>query len=229
MNKFVRPLIRPFKPILKKVAPSLFKYDTLEYWTKKEGPIYFDYWRKNYEGTEKYKLQANIIINTLKEIEFNSLLDYGCGYGRITKLIEKNFHGKKLFGCDVSKHQIQNSRKYLGPDSGCTMIVTDGKSIPFKDNEFDVVMCCDVLLHQTHDLIDIVRNELIRVSNKYVMLYEGNYSENEVTEDSKTDGSPGKSCHKHNHIGFFNDNGFNIIKKEFVKELGNYIMLFEKQ
>ena len=47
----------------------------------------------------------------LKKISFNSVLEFGCDYGRITKLILDNFSLNYYTAFDVSPHQLYNAKK----------------------------------------------------------------------------------------------------------------------
>ncbi len=220
----LKPLL---KPILKKLFPKYFNYSTLEYWTKIEGPHYFNYWKAQNEDLSSYQLQCQILISRLKEIDFKSILDYGCGYGRILKHIGINFPFTTIEGCDISQHQLKNAKKYLGNNSKCKLFLIDGKIIPKADNFYDVVYTVDVLLHQTHDLINDVRKELLRVTNKYLLLFEGNYSDKEVEKD-KLISNFEKTTYKHNHLNFFMKNGCRLLVEYKDPKFWNKLMLFEK-
>ena len=132
-TRFLRKLYYPFKPFLKPIIrwlfPGFLKYDTFKYWTMVEGPNYFYSWRIQHENTYLFKLQCKTFINELRKLEFKTILDYGCGYGRILKLIEINFPDRKLYGCDISKHQLKNAKTYLGNASKCVLFYNDGKRI----------------------------------------------------------------------------------------------------
>ena len=220
--------LKPFlKPIFKKLFPKYFSYNTLEYWKKIEGPHYFKYWSKQHENQHSYQLQCKILIDQLKKIDFNSLLDYGCGYGRILKIIENKFPNASIEGCDVSHHQLDNARQYIGTNSECKLFLCDGKKIPRTDNTYDVVYTVDVLLHQTHDLINDIRREILRVSNKFIVLFEGNYKDDEVEKD-KIINNIEKTTYKHNHIEFFINNGCRLLTEYKDPKFWNSIMLFEK-
>ena len=223
----LKPLLKPLNPIFKKLFPNLFKYNTLEYWSKIEGPHYFYYWKAQNEDLPEYQLQCKILIDQLYKIEFKSILDYGCGYGRILKQIELNFPFASIEGCDVSKHQLKNANRYLGKNSKCKLFLSDGKTIHKDEKTYDVVYTVDVLLHQSHDLIDEVRKELLRVSNKYLLLFEGNYTETEVEAD-KIRSDIEKTTHKHNHIDFYLKNGCKLLLEYKDPNFWNKIMLFEK-
>ncbi len=70
-----------------------------------------------------------------------SILDVGCGYGRIlNELYNRGF--KNLKGVDYSQGMINRGLRlypYLN------LIKTDGDKIPFPDNEFDAVLLIAVL------------------------------------------------------------------------------------
>lgn len=230
-TRFLRKFYSPFKPFIKPIIkylfPNFFKYDTIKYWTQVEGPHYFDYWKKENEDKDNFKLQSEIFMNELKKIEFKSILDYGCGYGRILKLIETNFPNRRIYGCDISRHQINNAKKYLNNRSKCDLFYVNGKEISKPDNSYDLIFTVDVLLHQTHDLIDIVRKELLRVSKRYILIFETNFTVEEVKNDNLNNKFE-KTIYKHNHIDYFIDNGCKIIRNYTVHNLANNIMLFEK-
>jgi SAM-dependent methyltransferase len=215
------------RPFVKKIFPGFFKYDTIKYWKEVEGPHYFEYWKKNFENKGIWKIQEVKFIEHLKNIEFDSVLEYGCGYGRILKLVEDTFPDVLIYGCDLSKHQIINGIKYLGNNSKCQLFTIEDITIPLGDNNFDLVYTVDVLLHQTPDLIDNVRNELYRVSKKYIVLFEGTFSDEEIKKDVEVIQND-KTCYKHNHIDFFKNKGCEIITNLLVPQIGNNILIIKK-
>lgn len=92
------------------------------------------------------------------------------------------------------REYLGNNAKYVGvglhSDKLDLEIDLEKQSLPYEDNSFDVVLCCDVLEHieDIHDVFD----ELCRVSKKYVIislpnahagflmyLEKGNYYENQ--------------------------------------------------
>lgn len=83
----------------------------------------------------------------------NSLLDVGC------------------YNADLKKH-ISQSVKYTGIDVAGTpdfFINLDNiNELPFKNNEFDIVLCADVLEHLEN--IHLIFDELCRVSNKNIII-----------------------------------------------------------
>ncbi len=70
-----------------------------------------------------------------------SILDHGCGYGRL--LAELSVQGyRKIFGADFSPAMLARSRNEI---PGAKMTCTDGRSLPFADGSFDLVLLFAVL------------------------------------------------------------------------------------
>ena len=91
-----------------------------------------------------------------------SVLDVGCGDGGIASLIRSRRSDVTIEGIDVHVR-----------DSALTPVSSfDGKTIPFDENSFDVVMFVDVL-HHTDDPIVLLR-EAARVARKIVLLKDHN-------------------------------------------------------
>jgi len=91
-----------------------------------------------------------------------SLLDCGCGTGRLGKRLQEQLD-LKVYGVDVRfpKTPLIPFKQY------------DGKTIPFKDNSFDAVLLSDVL-HHTNDP-DAMLAEVLRVAKKSVFIKDHYY------------------------------------------------------
>lgn len=86
------------------------------------------------------------------------VLDVGCGDGLIDRLILEHRPDVNICGIDV----------LIRPHTYIPVTQFDGRSIPFKDNEFDVVMFVDVLHHTEEP--EILLKEAERVSNKCIII-----------------------------------------------------------
>ncbi|MGH9998111.1 MAG: class I SAM-dependent methyltransferase, partial [Nitrososphaeraceae archaeon] len=74
-----------------------------------------------------------MLLDYLKSIipPFKSVLELGCGFGRITKLILSNFPDIQVYtAVDLSPHQIQNAREYL-ISATSNNVISDGISLEF--------------------------------------------------------------------------------------------------
>ena len=103
-----------------------------EYW---DGPKKFGY------GGYKYIKNYHTFLaeNLIKDYNLNlnsKILDVGCGKGYLVYEISKILKSKNVFGCDISKYAIKNSKKEIKKN----IFYHDArKNFKFKDNHFDFV------------------------------------------------------------------------------------------
>ncbi len=109
--------------------------------------------QKRYDQFNNRKERAAFIVKVFsKEIEVSkSIIDVGCDFNNLKHIIGQKVTGVDLYG--KSDFKIDFEKEKLSR---------------FKDNEFDMTVCTEVLEHleNFHEMID----ELFRVSNKYVLI-----------------------------------------------------------
>ena len=83
---------------------------------------------------------------TNQEKRSGNVLDYGCGYGRISRLMLKYVEIKDLFGADPWQESID-----LATDAGFSnnFKLTDEvpEELPFRENQFDLIWAFSVFTH----------------------------------------------------------------------------------
>jgi ubiquinone/menaquinone biosynthesis C-methylase UbiE len=90
-----------------------------------------------------------------RELESKKILEVGIGNGTMSTYLKKV--GFTVTTADYEEH--------LGAD-----VTADVTALPFKDNEFDLSMCCEVLEHLPFSEFTKAVKELARVSSKYVFI-----------------------------------------------------------
>lgn len=60
----------------------------------------------------KYAAYLEKILNTLAQFQFDSLIDIGCGDGKVLREINRKFTGKRLIGTDYSEKSLQFARAF---------------------------------------------------------------------------------------------------------------------
>lgn len=105
------------------------------------------------------------IVELLKNKDIKTVADIGCGEGFGLKNLADNDIGKKFVGLDNSKTALALARE-INPEFKYKQ--GDIYKLPFKDEEFDLVLCCEVLEHLEHP--EVALAELNRISKKYVLL-----------------------------------------------------------
>jgi ubiquinone/menaquinone biosynthesis C-methylase UbiE len=144
------------------------------------------------------------VMNELNKIEFNSLLDVGGAEGYKAALVKKIFDCK-VRSCDLSQEAVNRAKEIFNIDGESI----DIHSLPYDDNEFDVVLCSETLEH-----VQDIRKatlELVRVCRKAVMITVPHEAP-EIVEKNKTDNIP------HAHIHALDINSFDFIKP-YIKEI----------
>jgi len=124
------------------------------------------------------KLQEKIISELFPDRNAY-ILDAGCGIGRV--LLElKNDGYKNLFGVDISNIIIKKAKIYC---PNVRYFVCDLSDMPFNDMEFDLTFEISVLLHQPHNKIREVIDEIKRVSKAVII-----FVPKKKFSDSESDG-----------------------------------------
>jgi 2-polyprenyl-3-methyl-5-hydroxy-6-metoxy-1,4-benzoquinol methylase len=150
-------------------------YKPTQYWLER-GKTYRDRFRYNRNS----KLQEKMLLDYLKSIipPFKSVLELGCGFGRITKLILSNFPDIQVYtAVDLSPHQIQNAREYLISGTS-NNVISDGISLEFivsdikslqTNKKYDLVISVEVLLHVLPSEITDIMSKLVSLSYHHII------------------------------------------------------------
>jgi SAM-dependent methyltransferase len=85
------------------------KYDPVTFWLEMGGKRY----KSLYVHDWMYQMQEAMLIDYLKTIDFHSVLEVGCGFGRITKLLLENFDILDYVAVDMSPDQVWAAREYI--------------------------------------------------------------------------------------------------------------------
>ncbi len=113
-------------------------------------------WNKKIEYKGSYhdrKTRCHFCLSNFNEYFKGSILDVGCDKAYLKTLLTNN--KTRYVGID----------KYGTPDIYFDL---EGNPLPFKDQEFDIVCCLDVLEHLDNPYL--VFDELARVSKKFILI-----------------------------------------------------------
>ena len=119
----------------------------------------------------EYWAERGILIEYLKKYSFSSILEVGCGFGRITKLLLSNFPEiTDYYAFDLSSHQIENAKiniTGMPKSESVQFAVSDIQSFQ-APKKYDLVIASEVLLHILPSEIEQVIGKLMSLSNKYI-------------------------------------------------------------
>ncbi len=146
-------------------------YNPSEYWHER-GKKY----KENFRYDKNKRLQEEFLITHLNGISgsLKSVLELGCGFGRITQLLLTNYSNiTEYLAVDISPHQIENAKSLLSssklsPDVKLDFLVSDIQSLKL-DKEYDLVILSEVLLHILPTEIDSIIKKLITLSKKHII------------------------------------------------------------
>jgi 2-polyprenyl-3-methyl-5-hydroxy-6-metoxy-1,4-benzoquinol methylase len=93
-----------------------------------------------------FRLRARNIVNNVKKGD--KLLDAGCGTGVYSFTFSKLF--KKIDAIDISEEKIKSANQ-INIFKNINFRKGDICNLKFKDNEFDAIICSDVLEHIKND------------------------------------------------------------------------------
>ena len=95
-----------------------------------------------------YKMCKKDYPDVLAELEkepFDSLLDCGCGTAPMISLLYEKYPEKHYTGIDLTPKMIEVAKAKNIP--GAEFVVGDCENLPFEENSFDAVICCESFHH----------------------------------------------------------------------------------
>lgn len=117
----------------------------------------------SYDDPDHSKRFAFLSQLLLKNFQFDTCLDAGCGLGGLVGQLAAN--NKSVIGCEVSEYAVEQCRQ-----RGVQCELAALNHLQFRDEQFDLVFCSDVLEHLiVYDVSDAV-SELIRVTKHDLVL-----------------------------------------------------------
>ena len=128
-----------------------------------------------------YNYEEEFITSLAKGHNDPTVLDLGCGPGRILKLLSK-VGMNKLYGIDISSKMIDECRLVL-PESVVLLQHDFRERLPFTDNFFDYVFITGNTLSSSVTEIDTILRNVHRVLKENGTLVIGLYNSEFMTEE----------------------------------------------
>jgi len=108
------------------------------------------------------KAKVNNIQMLLGSREIKTVLDVGCGTGVVLSEMQRRNIGSEHIGIDV-----EASKEHVDPQArNLTLREYDGKTLPFRDNSFDLAYASHVVEHVLHPRM--FPQEMSRVAKKVI-------------------------------------------------------------
>jgi SAM-dependent methyltransferase len=133
------------------------------------------------KGYNNMHLDMQSILGRLDAIRPESLLEVGCGFGRCLAPIHTAFKDmKRIVGLELSETMIKSSKDFLDnyyrtkkiKDKPIEIICGEARELPFKDNEFDLILTHACLTHIPPEFLPQVTREISRVAKNWIIHLE---------------------------------------------------------
>jgi SAM-dependent methyltransferase len=152
-------------------------YEPREYWTQVADEIGQRPDSNLFAGLDtpfyRYK-RSKFLEKFLRTIpaEGKSILEIGCGPGGNLLELAKAAP-QRLVGCDISPAMIDLATRNTHDKATVELVVTDGKTLPFADREFEITFTSTVLQHNLDDGdLSALLGEICRVTGDTIYLFE---------------------------------------------------------
>ena len=100
--------------------------------------------RDTYYYSQNGKISCRDIANQLEGMEYESLLDVGCGTGFLIDTLTKQYSAK-YYGADLSDEMIRVAKEKN--IEGAEFVVSSADRLPYPDQSFDIVTCSQSFHH----------------------------------------------------------------------------------
>lgn len=135
-------------------------YDPIPYWQTR-GATY-----ESRFVLARYAAQEAALVGVLDKLEFSTVLEVGCGFGRIGALVKSLRPDCEYTGIDISPDLINSARTRV-PDGefyGVTLADFDPGG-----RTFDLVIAAEVLMHIPHRSVGRAIDKLRALASRYVV------------------------------------------------------------
>ena len=124
--------------------------------------------------TKQY-LQAEIdfVLNNIRSSD--TVLELGCGYGRVLKPLAQK--AQTVFGIDSSPGNIMAAQEYLGEFDNIQLFTMNDVDLTFEKNSFDKVICIQNGISAFHVDPRKLISESLRVTKKNGLILFSSYSD----------------------------------------------------
>lgn len=129
-----------------------------------------------YSNYDEFLDWEKIAKDLIKDFEFGSFLDIGCGCGNLVKEMRKQKPDINAWGIDISEFAVKKANVDF-------IILADCKNLPFEDNRFDMVYILGTFsyLSKTSDIKKAIQ-EAYRVAKK-IIIFDDVYTEPDKKSD----------------------------------------------
>ncbi len=170
--------------------------DLAKYW-KDRGKTYdTELNNQSAQTSNEEIIQEKFLLKSLSFDSWGTILEVGCGNGRLTKLLLRLSNIKQITAIDISEDLINIAKKNIS-DNRVSFQTLDLEKISF-DNKFDLIFGGEILMHIPPTKIRSILKNLISLSSKKLIFLE--YFEKDKIDNTKSD-----YCFIHDYHNLFSE------------------------
>lgn len=131
-----------------------------------------------------FKNQEIKLIEVLDSLEFNSILEIGCGFGRITKLLAERYPHATIDAIDISEDRLKSARNKVPENKNVNFYQTTIQEFNRPRNnlqKWDLVISVECLMHIPPVDISNVIEKMFQLSNGHIVTLDWSVPLNEGT------------------------------------------------
>ena len=138
-------------------------------------------WIKSYCNSTDHP-HRQFIIETISKYNPSNILEIGCNCGPNLYLLAKKFPDAEIIGIDINPMAVQKGNEWLAQEDISNVKLLEGKADElrqFQDKSFDIVFTDAVLIYVGPDKINEVAEEMVRITQRALILVEWNNFESQ--------------------------------------------------
>ena len=142
-------------------------FNVNEYWLERGR----NYVQEKRTPPEFHRLQERFLLEVLRTtgVPMRRVLEVGCGFGRITKLLAESWPQADITALDLSPEQLANARRYCRDRAGVLFQQYDFYSNqPLPGGDYDAALAIEVFLHHPPEFVVQLFNRLAKAARHIV-------------------------------------------------------------
>jgi ubiquinone/menaquinone biosynthesis C-methylase UbiE len=189
--------------------------DQRKYWEGRAETYMQEFLNSGYSDREGFF--QNLLIDQLREMDFDSCFEAGCGFGWNVKRVKEVFPDKKVYGLDFSITQLRQLKPYIAK-ARIPVVNGDNCYLPLKDNAIDVGLSIGVFMSIHPNRIELALKEMIRVCRKYIIHLE--WDENHATSSLREQRTIKRNIVSYDYVKKYEALGRKVFKFATYKDFG---------
>lgn len=199
--------------------------DTHDLWVEKGRTYLGDFNKKTAIQKLRYWIQEQVIIGALNFVsrkgDIRFILDAGCGFGRITRILCERFSVANIQGSDISDDQLMEAMNRLPRVSFQNWDICQ----PWIFGPVDLVMVIEVLMHIREDKIESAIKNLAEVSTDFIITVDW-WTEDEVDIYA---GAQAGFCFIHDYDELFRAQGYELMREKKIPRVDQKLRVWRKK